>query len=451
MAPSSYRWESFLGAFLLLASATGCKCSPDEVIEEEVAPPESFELLDAPEPTPAGKSRCELVPEEVRFTIRGERAPLEEAGAPDGPFSIQVGPAIAWSQGTAVGLLRPGKQVEALVVVTDGRGRHRQIELGVVHGQVDPPRLLAQGSALIAGVQDSDAAGSHLKLVRIDDPFTEAKLTWGPEVQEGRDESSLFALGISSEQDRAWLIWDREDKTAARSKIERIEFDPLTLKIRRAPHSPSFLGPDAEGPLLVPRAGGHWLLWLNYEAVKAQLGAGDADSLGLIEEPRAKLRVVPLDARGEKLAEPQILLEGHIMAVEGAAERDGSLVVLVRQDESSRDKQSLIFLRVRPDGSTHRETIEHADMGLGAPVLLREDAERPLWLVVRALDGGTLLAAIPEGLSPPALEYEPLLNQREPLVAGPVGWLVVEPRGPDLDLRHIRCGASALTPESEKN
>ncbi len=418
----------------------GCKRKPSSdpqpaVDRVEETPHEA----DPVEPLIQGEKRCSWAPGERAFALRAERASAGSAEGPESPFAVELGGSVAFDGGFAVGLLREGRVHTAGVAVTDGHGRTRLVELGEVHGAVDPPRLALHGNALLVVVNDSDAQGSILRVARIAEPFV-GTVVWGPEVQEGRDDSAVFAVATAGES--ALLVWDAEDGSTARSRLMRLIFDPVTMKPLGPARPFNVAGSDAGGPALAPRPGGHWLIWSTFQIEPRARGPGEAEERGLLDDPRVHLRVAPIDARGEVTAPPLDLGERQPFALDVAGGDDGGLVLALRTSEPEPTDTRVTVLRVRPDGSFTSDISEHADMAAGAPVLLRQSEDAPLWLAVRGATGPSLLGSVHDRGSV-ALAPELLLHGREPLVAGPGGWLLVEPQGLDLGLRLASCLADA--------
>jgi len=427
--------------FVGLSLATlGCKRKrssdpqPGAALVEET--PREADPVEAPI---HGEKRCSWAPGGRAFSLRAERASAGAAEGPESPFAVELGGSVAFEGGFAVGLLREGRVHTAGVAVTDGHGRTRLVELGEVHGAVDPPRLALHGNALLVVVNDSDAQGSIFRVARIAEPFV-GSVVWGPEVQEGRDDSAVFAVAAAG--DSALLVWDAEDGSTARSHLMRLIFDPVTLKALGAARPIKGAGVDAGGPALAPRPGGHWLVWSTFQIEPKARGAGEAEGRGLLDEPRVHLRVAPIDVRGEATAPSLDLGERQPFTLDVAGGDDGGLVLALRTSEPEPADTHVTLVRVRPDGSFTSDVSEHADMAAGAPVLLRQHAEAPLWLAVRGGTAPSLLGRVHDSGSV-ALAPELLLHGREPLVAGPRGWLLVEPHGLDLDLRLASCPAEA--------
>ncbi|HSC87358.1 MAG TPA: hypothetical protein VLC09_08825 [Polyangiaceae bacterium] len=428
------RARSLALATVLLA-VTGCRKkappSPEEQPLEEVPSP-----LPDPKPKLVGLERCHFGADEKALVLRATKGLADdELAAAEGSL-LDLGPAIAWGAGFfAVSTLDGGATTQARVALTDGRGRAKEIELGVVHGQVDPPRLAAWGSQLLVALADSDSSGTILRVGRIDDPWGAAHIVWGPEVPEGRDPSAQFALARSG--DAALLVWDEEVPKSAMSRLARLVFEPDSLRSRGGVRRWEGLG-DVDGPLLLSRDGGNWLVYSRYEAAPsgAAADASDADSLGLTDDPWVELMAVALDERSEVVGRPLALGRHRLQALDGVSLPSGGFVLAVRTSATQNDPRTIQLLRVAADGSIVSETVRHDSLGIGSPVLLREG--EGIWLAARAQDGGTLLGAVPTG-GEVRLELERAFADKEPAVAGPAGFLLVEPRQRDLALRVARC------------
>jgi len=421
-------------AMIGLASAVLCckrESSPAEVTEKP-AP----EVLFEPDEKPAGRSRCALAEGEQPLPVRSEPRLGVDPDETESPFAVELGNAVAMTEGFAVGFLRPGKQTTSWIMVTDGRGRSRSFDLGPVHGPVGPPRLFAHGSALLVAMMDGDAAGGTLRVGRIAAPFAAGPVVWGPEVSEGRDASSAFSLAANG--GTALLVWDREDSKSAISRVERLIFDAVTLAVRAPPAPLGDPGEDADQPLLITRPGGFWLVWSSYRRRPKDSFAGEAETRGLVDEPPAKLRVVTLDDKAQPTAPPIDIGEFRLHGSDIALGSGGSLMLAVQSGDTAEDERAITVLHVGLDGHVTRTKTEHPDLVAAAPLLVHSPTAPGLWLTARGKDGGTLLGTLSDD-SVARLEPEKELRMREPLVAGTLGWLVAEPAGADVRLRLFRC------------
>lgn len=433
------RWATFG----LTAALLCCKREPAPVAAEEK--PVAEVLLD-PEDRPTGRSRCLPFKAEQPLMIRAEAA-AADPDETESPFGVELGSAVAWGDAFAVAFLRPGKVTQARVAITDGKGRSRLVDLGAVHGSVDPPRLVVHGSALLIAMMDSDAAGSTLRIGRIPAPDSDS-VAWGPEVSEGRDDSSVFMLSASA--GTALLIWDREDSKSAISRVTRMTFDPVTLAVRTAASPVTAESEDADQPLLVQRPGGFWLVWSSYAKRSEDSFAGEADARGLVEAPPAKLRAALLDDKGILSGSPVDLGELRLLGSDGAVAADGSLVLAVQSGDSAEDEQAIRVLRVGLDGQVTRRRTVNPELVAAAPLLLQSASSSELWLTARGKDGTTLLAALASE-SELRLEPEKELRMKEPLAIGSGGWLVAEPAGADIRLRLFACAETPDAPRPSVN
>lgn len=422
-----------------------CRGSNEKPKEESPAAESQQEvearLQDAGEPSGALAQRCALLPDQKPVVVRSQRPARDEEDLVEEQVSeIELGQAIAWGDGFAVGLLRTGARSQAQVLVLDGQGTSRVIDLATVHGQVDPPQVAAAGAHLLAVFQDSEASGKRLRSVKILHPLTEARLVLGPEVSEGRDESSVFSLRVARGSE-ALLLWDREDRSSARSQIFRLPFSVETMQAGGAEERVALGAQDEEAPFLVERPGGYWLLGMSYESLSSERGAGQAEGRGVLEEPPARLWVLPVSERGkaEGAALPLFSDAFHVHALDALQETEDSLLIAVRRSSHSSASSELVLFRVGVDGSKKQETVEAQDWGLGAPVFLRDTQSKQVWLGVHQLAGGMWLGAVAPSGHTTRLEAERELRSREVLVSGEKSWLVVEPRGADLAFQFLSC------------
>lgn len=436
---------SFSAAFFL----AGCRCEKEEAeesgaVELEESPPE--ETPEAVEIFEGGVERCRVPAASSPFTLRSPSPLAQEEDEPDVEAGLELGSAIPFGEGYAVGLLVLGKETRAEIVLGERSGAGRRVDLGVVHGDVNPPRLTAFGDQILAVVEDNDAGGRLLRVVRIS-PGAGDAIARGPEISEGRDESSAVALRVASDG-RALLVWDVEDRSRAASKLERLSFDAASWVADPKSGFSDALG-DEEGPVLVERTGGHWLVSQDFERLSGERGAGQADGLGVLEEPRSRLVVRPLDARGSPVGQPSILVAApvSISGYDAARGADDTLVVVYRvTDPPGHRGTHVVWLRL--DGSRETRTLPEA-LEVSAPLLLsRPTPGAAPWLFSRDVGGTPRL----EVLTPTAAidaRPEVSLRSREPLAALGSGLLTLESRGVDVDLRVLDCDERAPGPEPQ--
>ncbi|HEY3257188.1 MAG TPA: hypothetical protein VGJ91_24690, partial [Polyangiaceae bacterium] len=205
---------------LCSAGLAGCKKKP-------APPPPTPELRDespeisenapppGPSPTPSQgpvPARCRELPQPAPFRIGDlvtrrtaegdpdDGGPDDDDEVPD-PYAVELGPARADAEGFTLSALRSVKrQTHALIaLVGPDAASGKLIDLGVVHGDPDPPLFAAHGKDLLLVMPDTDAGGGMLRVGVLRDPRGSAQLSWGPEISGVRRDST-FALETSGER-----------------------------------------------------------------------------------------------------------------------------------------------------------------------------------------------------------------------------------------------------------
>src|SRR5882724_8474972 len=205
--------------------------SPEVVETAPAAPP-------APGPVPA---RCYELAQKGPFRI-GEvlanHAAPDEADEPDeddevpAPFSVVLGQARTDADGFAISALRSLKgESHALVALLNGdAGAGKLVDLGVVHGDPDPPLFAEHGKDLLIAASDADAGGGMLKVGLLKDARGAAQISWGPEITGVRRDST-FALEVNG--DHALVAYAAE--IAGKIRVYGGLVDPSNLKQKFSP------------------------------------------------------------------------------------------------------------------------------------------------------------------------------------------------------------------------
>lgn len=437
----------WVGASLLLAS--GCKKSPpadgdtSDVVVVEGENEEKAEPADPPEPTWKGQKRCALPADAAAFTLRSDRKAKSDEEESE-LLRFELGQGVALTAGFAVGVIEPGGVSQARVAFVDDRGAGSVVDAGAVHGDVNPPRLARFGNGVVGLVEDSDASGRVYRLFRIADAATK-QVEKGPDFSDGRDESATVALAVAS-NGKGLIVWDREEKSRATSELVRVTFDPQTLRAGKIERL-SAAGRDEEAPLLVARPGGFYLVTQSFEKLGREVGAGQADGLGVVEEPPAHLFAQPLDEDGRPSGARVELIAGahQVAGIDAARDVDDSLLVAVRLSDSSEESRHLRLVRLRPDGSKSERVFDSDELGTSIPLFVEIEGSAP-WLLAREASGAFWASIVPSGDGQLVLEPEFELARREPLAASPTSWLVFEPRGRDVDLKRLICKPNSAAP-----
>jgi hypothetical protein len=384
----------------------------------------------------------------------GPRAANDPDEAPVGePFAIEVGSAVAHAGGFAVGTLElVGEKSHAKIALVSPKGAGALVDLGRVHGDVEPPRLAAQGGRLVGVVADSDASGSTLRSVIVRQANGKNDVVWGVEVSEGRDESEVFDVELGAR--RALVTWDEYDKREALGLVRALSFDSQDPSNATPPRTLSGQSEDAEGPRLARRDGGFWIAWVSRERVQKPPAAArprrrDAGSEtdSVVEDGRRALRVARLDENGSFVAEPLIASnpDSHVLVFDLASRSNGELLLAWRDDETvvGAEAGGVKLARVAPDGSVERAAVQDDDVGAGAPVLLVDASAKQgaAWLALAGISEATRLGSFGSGLVLGDMAPLPPIGSAEPLALDGERLLVARPRGLAMELETLRCAA----------
>ncbi len=445
---------------ILLSMAAACREKPRELpppaVEQEPGTVESSAAV--PSAKPPEPARCREVKAGSLFAV-GEAAPAREP-PPDAtdddeadepiamPFAAELGGAVGLGGGFAVGVLQTqkrGQRVSVALLGADGSGR--LLEIGTVHGDVEPPAVAVLGDRAVLLYGDSDAAGATLKSAVVGAKADKALL--GPELAlvERDAGADLTALG----QDEVLVVFSRTTKGKPRL---------LTARFRPGPAG-AFSEPEtvaaqaAESPRLTSRPGGAWLGWIEQHplakpASKTKTDAGDEEPGGLELGPRT-LRIVALDGGGRPLAAPLALSgpDSHVVTFELAPWADGGAIVAWRDDQAAPGVEggALHLAHVKADGSSEAGELDDAEISAGVPSLLTDPAPRaPGQLVWLAAGGGNestrlgLLTGSGTTLTP--LAGDKLLGTAELIAVQGGRLLAARPRGTARDLFLLECNVA---------
>jgi hypothetical protein len=408
-------------ACFVLLTASGCKRSPPTPAAAALLSA-SADLTPAPPP-----SRCDA-PGEGAVVALGE-AP-GDSDHDSLPFAVEVGQGVSFDEGFAVGALTPDKRGARASVVTLGPegGSSKILPLLTAHGDTPPPRLAPSGKALLVGVLESGASNRRLKLGRVEG----GAVTWGPELEQARDESLAFDLAANGAHGVA--VWDDETREADRGIIKLFTFELDGFKKTREPRAISPKESDAEMPRLAPRPGGFWLTWIARRPEKTDDSAREVG-----EAPEFRwLEALPLDERGQPAGSPRRITpeKGHVLIHDLRALPGGNALVVYRDDDTPSGSPGGVLLRVtlRPDGASEPAVVADRHLGVGAPAVLDG------WLAVADASAETRLARVGgDGALLDPLESEPVLGRGEPLAARGDALLVLQPRGQGVRLFVTRC------------
>jgi hypothetical protein len=382
---------------------------------------------------PETPARCVPVSGEAPFVLGpNDTGRTIEAGSDETlPFAALVGDGVVWASGFAVGAIHEGDQSLSMSVVTlgpDGRSA-KVIPLGTAHGDVEPPRLVAKGNMLVAGVLEPEASGRSLRLAKIED----GSVSWGATLHERSGESQAFDLALGDK--KGIVVWDEDGPT--NSVIQVATFDASTAASATAPRVISPATVDAESPRLVARPGGYWLAYV----ARSGDAEVDTDARYLAEEIGFRsIEVVALDANGSPTGASRSVTpkDGHVLVYDIAPAPEGGAVLVWRYDDAPSGAGGGEVMRalVRPGLIEPPSVVMEGDVGAGAPSLLNG------WIAVMDSAETTRLAPIaPSGELTGPLAIEPEIGIGTPIAGGNDGMLVVKPAGRAVKLAVLKCSA----------
>ena len=428
----SVRYSAVLGlgsvvlyGALCSVDLAACKKKPPAPVTEPDLPsdmladmPESVASVASAQPAPPSPgpvpSRCHELAQNNPFRIgdlSANHAPADDAGPDEddevpAPFSVELGPARADADGFAISALRSLKgQAHALIALLDGdAGAGKLVDLGVVHGDPDPPELAAHGKDLLIAAPDMDAGGGMLKVGLVHDARGSAQITWGPEITGVRRDST-FALELSGEH--ALLAYAAE--TAGKIRVFAALLEPNNLKQKVSPEPLSAAGADVDSPRLALRKGGYWLaVARTLDAPKAKpkmhtVDAGDEQIEGdsVLDIGTRRIEVTKLDALGKVASSALVVTKpgARPMSFELAAAADGGAFVAFRDDDSTpgADGGALELVHVKADGSFEKVELNGEANGTGTPSLIADasDASK-VWLTAAGENGATWFGRLTE-------------------------------------------------------
>ena len=379
---------------------------------------ETSESAASPSPPPSQgpvPPRCRELPQSAPFRI-GElataRAGDPDDGGPDDddevpdPYAVELGPARADSEGFTLGALRTVKrQTHALIaLVAPDAASGKLVDLGVVHGDPDPPLFAAHGKDLVLVAPDTDAGGGMLRIGLLRDPRGSAQVSWGPEITGVRRDST-FALEASSE--RALLAYAAE--VAGKIRVFGVLIEPNNPTQKLLPEPLSAAGPDVDSPRLALRNGGYWLAVarsLDAAKPKPKSALGDAgpafsDGDSLLDIGTRRIEVTKLDAQGKPSSSALVVTApgARPMSFELAAAADGSAYVGFRVDDTTPGAAggALSLVHVKLDGSFEKLELGGESNGTGTPSFLSDGgAPGALWLTAAGENGATFFGRVGE-------------------------------------------------------
>jgi hypothetical protein len=382
----------------------------------------------------------------------------------DIPFGVNVGQAVGYEGGFAVSAIdASGKRSNAVLALLGPDAQNsKRIDLGRVYGDADPPRIAGNAGSLVVALADMDAAGRTLRLVRVDDPATSAKVTRGPELSVPQNPSTVFSVAVNA--NRGIMVWDEPEKVTEKGQILAVPFLLQTLASSQKTVILSGRNDDAESPQAIQRPGGYWAAWVQSGepgnvAAKSKphkpefarsdkLAVLDTDNnLPAVELGTSDLTVTALDLEGRAIGKPLRATEGksHVVVYDLAVIEDGSALLAWRDDETSPGVESQVvhLARIGLDGHVERFRIEDDSIGVGAPQLLFDPKEEPddrAWLAVGNTGERVSLVRLQRNGTPTsAVVGNADLGVANPLVRFGGVLLVARQRGKGVDLEPLRC------------
>jgi hypothetical protein len=440
------------------SSTTTATMEPELPLEPERAPVKSrcaemskqpFVIGDAPAPKPASTS------------TDMEDPPEDELA----PFAVELGRGVAFGAGFAVGTQRQAEGGTVSMVATLGPDADdgKLVRLARSRGDFDPPVVAAAGSSLLAAMMEPNAGGRAIRIAKVEGD----RVTWGPELAEGRDES--LALDLAATGTRAIVVWDDVPAGRERSVIDLATFDVATMHGSggRAITPPTI---DADQPRLAPRPGGYWLSYVvhgdapteptaakddaptdtgtnanaNASAKKKPGTKGDTNPDDSDTEAAGEaiahqwLELIPLDENGMATGAPRAVTpkDGRVIGYDLEDDADGRAVLLYREDDtpngSNGGRVKVITVELGGVGEPH--VIAEEGVGAGVPQLFSS------WVVIHSMSGPVQIGAIgPHGELTAELAPEKPLGHGEVIAASGNAFLIATPAGRAMKLAVARC------------
>ena len=440
---------------LACAALLGCKRSTNTGASPL---PSASAAVSAPSSAP---ERCRAGAKGAFFSIgkAGARAPADaddqEAAQ---PFAIEVGDATAFQTGFAVSALQStGDETRALVAtLSSDAARGKVVDLGRVHGDVEPPRLAARDSDVFFALADHGPTNARLRVGVVPGGGGNAgRLTWGFQTAWSGRGASAFDLAVTSK--RGLLVWDDVDVRAERQRVHVASFALDDLGAVTKDRTLDAGSSDQEMPEVVPRGVGYWLAWVASSPRErpgaarspdkpTPVPAASADpSESVLEFGNRWIEIVALDENAAPIAAPRAVSprDRHVLVFDLAATADGGALLAWRDDDSAPGAESRIVhvARVAASGGIERSVIDHDDVGAGAPSLITDAASTaPSWLALESVTHDTRVAALtPKGSLLDELGAEAAIGNGDALAMREGRLLLARPRGLAAELFVVAC------------
>lgn len=388
--------------------------------------------------------------------------PDPEQQAIDLPFAVEIGGARNLDKGYLVAALRSvGKETHAMLAsVSEDSAAGRVVELGRVHGDVEPPVLATRKDKVVVGVADHDASGSIVRLATVSQAASNPSVTWGALPSIGSDESQAFDIALGDQ--RGVLVWDDFKKADGYGTVWSLSFsldDPSSVTPARVV-SPK--GQDVEAPQLAERPGGYWLAWIAHSKLKPAAPAASAkappaelDSENLVDLGKRWIEVARLDENGVRQGEPLQIgsKDGHVLVFDLAAGPDGSAWLAWRDDATSpgAERRTVLLASLNASGTVTELKLEDERVGAGVPRLVGVEGadKQAAWLALGTVgDRTTFVALSPQFKLLEALDNDPLVGSADMLAAHGDRVLLSKPSGLAAELSVARCAYRQDSPPS---
>ncbi|MFO0587764.1 MAG: hypothetical protein U0441_09505 [Polyangiaceae bacterium] len=410
---------------------------------------QAFVVGDAPAPKPAGT------------TADPDDPPEDELA----PFAVEIGRGVPFGTGFAVGTQRQaeGGTVSMVATLHEDGGDGKLVRLARSRGDFDPPVVASAGSSLLAAMIEPNAGGRAIKIAKIEGD----RVTWGPELSEGRDES--LAVDLAATGARAIVVWDDVPQGHERSVIDLATFDVGTLRGSggRAITPPTI---DADQPRLAPRPGGYWLSYLVHGDAPTEPTAAKNDNDGddspapepTSKKPKKKpskkadnnddsdteaageaiahtwIELLPLDENGTSVGAARAVTpkDGRVIGYDLEDGADGSAVLLYREDDTPNGSNGgqVKSIVAELGGVGEPRVIAEEGVGAGVPQLFGS------WVVIHSMSGPVQIGALgPKGDIASEMAPEKLLGHGEVIAASNGAFLIGTPAGRAMKLAVARC------------
>jgi hypothetical protein len=385
----------------------------------------------------------------------GRQIPLGSLGDTDLQGEIEIGGAIAYDGGYAVGFARRAGASRVAGVALFGpqaTGGARAVQLGPMAEDAPAPLLASRSGQVLATAFGMPSGRPHgdpnreLRVYAVEGDHAGALTSF----VKAADDS--MASDIASDGRDAFVVWDEAlSRPTGNTRLEAvhgvIRGAPVSRpepKVAARDLSPE--DSDAEDPRIVADGAGYSVLWIARSP--GDVPASDASEVA--GEPRAFgwLQQVAIDAQGAARAPVRDLTPrgGHLSAYDVRVFGNGvGLVVVARDDGEATDGSGGALLRVRARGGAVDpvESIEVGGVGRGAPAFV--DGSPP-WLSWLGHDEQLRPLPLDEsGAQGGLASSEGALSEARPLAAWPSStpavarWLIATPSDPSGPFRVVDC------------